>query len=168
MGHGSGEPLKCESHRIAVITFSDTRSEIDDHSGRAIMQLLTNAGHEILSYGIVREDSEKIADALQSVLDSDAEIIITSGGTGISARDSTIEVAKRLMNKELPGFGETFRFLSFQQIGSAAILSRATAGVARGKFVACLPGSTKAVTLALKRILLPELSHILWEISRQA
>jgi molybdopterin adenylyltransferase len=94
------------------------------------------------------------------------QVIITNGGTGLTARDGTIEVARRLFDKELPGFGELFRWLSFQQIGSAAMLSRAVAGTAQGRLIICLPGSTKAVRLAMTRLIIPELPHLIWEIHR--
>lgn len=154
--------------RVSILTLSDTRSEADDMSGKLLLELFRAAGHAIDQYRVIQEDSDLIRATLEEWLARQPDAIVTTGGTGLTARDGTIEVAKTLFSKELPGFGEVFRFLSFQQIGSAAILSRATAGVAQDSLLACLPGSVKAVRLAATRILLPEIGHMVWEIRRQA
>jgi len=145
--------------RVVVITASDTRTPADDESGRIIRGLLEGAGHVVSHYEIVPDDPERIrALVIEHVAHDDA--IIINGGTGIAARDSTIEAVRPLLNKELEGFGELFRLLSFQSIGSAAFLSRALAGTARGRIVVALPGSPAACKLAMEQLLLPELGHM--------
>lgn len=152
--------------KCAVLTISDTRTEDTDESGKIIAEELRGGGHAISHYKIVRNDLDIISQTLHELLESeDVEAILTSGGTGISRHDLTIEAAEQLMEKKLNGFGEIFRSLSYKEIGSGAIMSRAMMGVAKGKVIACMPGSRKAVGLAMK-ILLPELGHILWEAKR--
>ena len=149
------------SVRCYVLTVSDTRTEETDASGRAIAELLTAAGHAIAGHAIVRDDPALVRSSVERQLASpDVQAIITTGGTGISSRDSTFEAVDALLEKRLDGFGELFRMLSFEQIGSAAMMSRATAGLAAGKIVVSLPGSEAAVRLALERLLLPELGHL--------
>jgi len=146
--------------RAAVVTVSDTRTLDTDASGRAIIELLERAGHRVAERTIVPDDPEKISRVLGHWLDAEIEAVILTGGTGIAPRDGTVEVVRRVLDVELPGFGEIFRHLSWEQIGAAAFLSRALAGVARGKAVFSLPGSTTAVRLAMESLILPELSHI--------
>lgn len=145
--------------RISVITLSDTRTVETDESGRLIRELAERAGHRVVHYEIVTDTPELIERAVDQSL-AIADALILNGGTGIAARDSTIEAVRRIINKELEGFGELFRMLSYQEIGSAAFLSRALAGVARGKIVVSLPGSPAACRLALEKLLLPELGHM--------
>jgi molybdenum cofactor biosynthesis protein B len=166
MGHHEHEAEAPKNLKIGIITLSDTRSPEEDISGDILKELLKDAGHEIVRYSLIREDPEGILATLRDFLAADLDAIVTNGGTGLTSRDGTIEVAKTLLEKELPGFGELFRFLSFQQIGPAAILSRATAGMAAGKILVCLPGSSKAVRLAVSRILVPQLPHMIREIRR--
>lgn len=166
MGHHEHEAEGPRSVASAVLTLSDTRSEADDHSGRLLRELLTQSGHSISRYAVIREDPELIRETLTSWLDLPVDVIITNGGTGLTSRDGTIEVAQSLFQKELPGFGELFRLVSYHQIGPAAMLSRATAGLARGKILICLPGSTKAVRLAAERLILPQLGHLVREARR--
>jgi molybdenum cofactor biosynthesis protein B len=145
----------------AVITVSDTRTEADDVSGNVIRAALVEAGHTVHSSAIVPDDAVAIRDAVTSaVTDADVRAVVVTGGTGIAPRDVTIESLASLWSKELQGFGEIFRALSFADVGSPAFLSRATAGVIAGTFVAVLPGSPSACKLAMKRLLLPELGHI--------
>jgi len=145
--------------KVVVITASDTRTPADDESGRIIRELLESAGHVVTHYEIVPDDPERIrALVIEHVVHDDAVII--NGGTGIAARDSTIEAVRPLLNKELEGFGELFRMLSWQEIGSAAFLSRALAGTAHGRIVVAIPGSPAACKLAMEKLLLPELGHI--------
>jgi molybdenum cofactor biosynthesis protein B len=151
---------------LGVLTLSDTRSAETDGSGAALKDLLTEAGHRIDRYAVIREDPDLIEGTLRAWLAEPLDAIITNGGTGLTSRDGTIEVARRLFQKELEGFGEAFRWLSFQQIGPSAMLSCATAGLAAGKILICLPGSTKAVRLAAKRLLVPELPHLIREARR--
>lgn len=144
-----------------VITVSDTRAEATDTSGRAIADLLTAAGHRVAARSIVKDDHTAVRDAIGRALASpDNDVVITTGGTGITSRDGTFEVVSELLDKRLDGFGELFRMISFQDIGSAAMMSRATAGLARGRILVALPGSENAVRLAMERLLLPELGHL--------
>jgi len=166
MGHEEHEAEGPKSVKIGVLTLSDTRSKDEDKSGKLLCEMLSKGGHEIVRYELIREDPDIIESTVKSFLAENLDIIISNGGTGLTSRDGTIEIAKRFFQKELPGFGELFRFLSFQQIGPAAILSRATAGLVNGKIIICLPGSTKAVKLATERIILPQLGHLVREARR--
>ncbi|MBF0410799.1 MAG: molybdenum cofactor biosynthesis protein MoaB [Candidatus Riflebacteria bacterium] len=166
MSHHEHEEKSRKSLKVGVLTLSDTRSKAEDISGKIICDLLTADGHSVVMYELIKEDPELIEKTLKSMLSENIDSIITNGGTGLTARDGTIEISRKLTQKDLPGFGELFRLLSFQQIGPAAILSRASAGVASGKALICLPGSSKAVRLAMKRIILPQLCHIVWEANR--
>lgn len=147
--------------RCYVITVSDTRTEATDKSGRAIVSLLTDAGHEIVGRTIVRDDSSLVKATIARILGQlDIDVIITTGGTGITSRDTTYEAVAALLEKTLPGFGELFRALSYQEIGSAAMMSRATAGLVSRRILVALPGSEAAVRLAMNKLLLPELGHL--------
>jgi len=143
----------------AVITVSDTRSEADDTSGRRIRELLKKDGHDVRLYRIVKDDPGLIGELLRS-LPERIEAVICNGGTGLARRDSTFEAITALLDKEIPGFGELFRSLSYEQIGAAAMLSRATAGVMQNRVVFSLPGSTAAVELAMTKLILPEIGHM--------
>jgi len=151
---------------VGVLTLSDTRDASTDKSGAMIQELFRQAGHNIVRYSVIREDPERIEATLRAWLSEPLSAIITNGGTGLTSRDGTIEVARRLMQKELDGFGELFRLISYQQIGPAAMLSRATAGLACGRMLICLPGSTKAVRLATTRLILPQIGHMIREARR--
>ncbi len=156
-----------EQVRVAVLTISDTRTPETDTGGNAIVELMREAGHEISRRDIVEDDAPRIEMVLQECLaDSSVDAVITTGGTGISARDTTYEVVSRLIDKKLDGFGELFRMLSYEEIGAAAILSRAVAGASGSKFVACLPGSTNAVRLAMEKLLVPEIPHVVFELRK--
>ncbi len=145
----------------AVVTVSDTRTAADDRSGMAIQAALEAAGHDVVASTIVPDDAHAIRDAVvRTAARSDVQAVIVSGGTGIAPRDVTIESLAGAWTKELPGFGEIFRALSFAEIGAAAFLSRATAGVIEGTFVAVLPGSPAACQLAVERLILPEIGHL--------
>ena len=157
--------------RIAVLTISDTRTYETDTGGNAIVQSMQRAGHEVARREIVRDDAPRIEEVLAELLaDESVDAIVTTGGTGISGRDSTYEVASSLIDKKLDGFGEIFRILSYEEIGAAAMLSRAVAGavtIATGpKFLACLPGSTNAVRLAMEKLLVPEMPHVVFELMK--
>ena len=148
--------------RCLVITVSDTRTECNDESGQLIKELLAQRGHETVGYRIVKDEPDEIGALLQETLvRDDMEAVLLSGGTGIAPRDGTYEIVSQLLEKRLDGFGELFRFLSYQEIGSAAIMSRAVAGVASGKVVISLPGSKGAVRLAMEQLVLPELGHMI-------
>lgn len=153
--------------RIAVLTLSDSRTRDNDVSGQALQRLITESGHVVAAYDVIRDEPATLRATLDRWLADDTiDAILTTGGTGLSRRDGTIDVVAGLVQTPLPGFGEIFRMLSFQQIGPAAMLSRAEAGIASGKFLAALPGSPAAVELAAKTLLLPQIRHILRELRR--
>lgn len=153
--HGAGR-----AHlKMAVLTASDTRTAANDESGSVIRELLQKAGHTIAHYEILPDSPERIRQAVTELLPTVDGIVIT-GGTGIAARDSTIEAIKPMLGKELEGFGELFRRLSYEEIGTAAFLSRALAGICYGKIVVALPGSPDGCRLALEKLLIPELGHM--------
>ena len=155
------------SVRCFVLTVSDTRTVETDASGRAIVELLTAAGHEVAGRTIVKDDPELVRGTIERQLASpDVQVIITTGGTGITSRDSTYEAISGLLQKRLDGFGELFRTLSYQQIGAAAMMSRACAGLVSGRIVVSLPGSEAAVRLAMERLLIPELGHLVEQARR--
>jgi len=144
-----------------IVTVSDTRTEATDTSGQAIADLLKGGGHTVAGRTIVKDDPALVRATIERQLaTADIDIIITTGGTGITSRDTTYEAVNGLLQKRLDGFGELFRMLSYEQIGSAAIMSRACAGLVAGRIVVCLPGSEKAVRLAMERLLLPEIGHL--------
>jgi len=150
--------------KVGVITASDSRSPETDESGKLIRTLLEATGHLVAYYEIIPDDGERISAALVNNLPN-LDAIIVNGGTGITARDGTTEVVKSIIDKELEGFGELFRMLSFQEIGAAAMLSGAVAGVRHRKFVAAIPGSPDACRLAMEKLLIPELGHITYLLS---
>jgi len=153
--------------RCYVVTISDTRTEETDSGGRAIVDLLHAAGHHVTGRTIVRDDPELVRGTIERQLaNPGVQVIITTGGTGITSRDSTYEAVSSLLDKRLDGFGELFRMLSYEQIGSAAMMSRACAGLAAGHIVVALPGSEAAVRLAMEKLLIPELGHLVREANR--
>jgi len=150
------------SARCLVVTISDSRTMETDRSGARIAELLTEAGHEIAERRIVPDEAAEIRELLEAACaDTAIDAVITSGGTGLAPRDVTTEVVDQLLTRRLDGFGELFRMLSFEEIGSAAMLSRATGGLAGETMVFALPGSSKAVELGITRLVAPELGHIL-------
>jgi len=156
-----------ESVRVAILTISDTRTPETDTGGDLAEELLEGAGQEVVERRIVRDEVSGIRNNLIDLLArSDVDAVVATGGTGISARDTTYEVVERMVEKRLDGFGEIFRMLSYEEIGSAAIMSRALAGSVGSKFVASLPGSRNAVRLAVEKLLVPELSHIVFELRK--
>jgi molybdenum cofactor biosynthesis protein B len=156
-----------ERVRVAILTISDTRTRETDTGGDVAEDLLSDAGQEVVERRIVRDEVSGIRNSLIDLLArSDVDAVLTTGGTGISARDTTYEVVERMIEKRLDGFGEVFRMLSYEEIGSAAIMSRALAGSVGSKFVASLPGSHNAVRLAVEKLLVPELSHVVFELRK--
>lgn len=150
-----------KSIRCYVITVSDSRDETTDTSGQTIRSCLSAEGHQTSAYRIVKDEPVQIEALLnQALASADVDAVIVNGGTGIAPRDGTFEVVSRLLEKKLDGFGEIFRYLSYLDIGSAAIMSRAAAGTARGKVLISLPGSKGAVSLAMEKLILPELGHM--------
>ncbi|MFM1918371.1 MAG: molybdenum cofactor biosynthesis protein [Candidatus Hydrogenedentota bacterium] len=152
--------------KAAIITVSDSRTPETDKNGQYLKQQLWGKDAETVLYTIIPDEPEQVAATLDGAVDAGARIILFNGGTGIAPRDTTIDVLRQKLEKELPGFGEIFRMLSYQQVGSAAILSRATAGVYRGSVVISTPGSHAAVTLAWEKLIGPELDHLAWEVGR--
>ena len=144
-----------------IVTVSDTRTEATDTSGRAIAELLLAAGHRVTGHAIVKDDADDVRDTIERQLTNpEVQVIITTGGTGITSRDSTYEAVSAMLQKRLDGFGELFRMLSYEQIGSAAMMSRACAGLSSGRIIVALPGSEAAVRLAMERLVVPELAHM--------
>ena len=180
-GHGHGHPPGGHSHSHAaeehkshapaqvasfVVTCSDSRSEATDETGQAIRKALEGAGHSVVGYQVIRDEPQQIRGALEAAAGAGARAVIFNGGTGIGRRDNTVEVLGNLFEKELPGFGEIFRALSFREIGSPAMMSRACAGTWRGMAIFALPGSPQAVKLAMDALILPELGHAVRELTR--
>jgi molybdenum cofactor biosynthesis protein B len=159
--HADDTPVRC-----AVITVSDTRTDATDTSGRFIRTALEEAGFTVARATIIPDDPTRIRTLIDALAGS-VDAVLLSGGTGISARDQTVDVLQGRIEKELPGFGELFRMLSYDEIGAGAMLSRATAGVYRNTLLFAMPGSTNAVQLAMRKLILPELKHLVWEIARQ-
>ncbi len=155
------------SVRCFIITVSDTRTQETDTSGRAIEQLLASAGHAVAGRTIVKDNPALVRDTvIRQLATPGVQAIITTGGTGISSRDSTFEAISAMLHKRLDGFGELFRMLSYEQIGSAAIMSRACAGIASGRIIVSLPGSEAAVRLAMEKLLIPELPHMVQQATK--
>ncbi|MBW4418680.1 MAG: MogA/MoaB family molybdenum cofactor biosynthesis protein [Myxacorys californica WJT36-NPBG1] len=150
----------------AVITVSDTRTPDTDRSGQLIQQVLTEAGHAIVHYALVKDEPDQIRAQLVALsADPRLEALIFNGGTGIAPRDTTFDAIAGLLEKTLPGFGELFRMLSYEEIGSRAIASRAIAGIYGGKLVFSMPGSSNAVRLAMEKLILPELVHLVTQLN---
>ncbi len=164
MGHVDHRAAAPASVSVYILTVSDTRTEQTDTSGRAIAEALEAAGHHVWARAIVRDEPTDVRARVAGQLENPGvQAIITTGGTGISSRDSSIEAIEGLLEKRLDGFGELFRMLSYREIGAAAMLSRAAAGMARRKIVIALPGSENAVRLAMAKLILPELGHLVRE-----
>ena len=151
---------------IAIVTVSDSRTPETDTNGQYLRAEIERLGHNIVAYHLVKDEAAQIAALLADLSAGNAQILLFNGGTGISPRDTTYDVLSRSLEKTLPGFGELFRLLSWEQVGAAAMLSRATAGVYRGKVVISTPGSPAAVRLAWEKLIAPELQHLAWEVSR--
>ncbi len=167
MGHLEHQAQAPRVVHCYVLTISDTRTEANDASGQAICDLLWAEGHQVAGRRIVRDEPAAVRAAIEAQLGNPGvEAIITTGGTGISTRDTTLEGIEQLLEKRLDGFGELFRVLSYQEIGSAAMLSRACGGIARGKVILSMPGSEAAVRLGMTKLILPELGHLVREVSR--
>ncbi len=167
MGHEEHRKQAPRVVRVFVLTVSDTRTEADDTSGALARDLVEAWGHEVAGHAIVKDEPAEVARFVRDLAEKRAaDVLVSSGGTGISRRDSTYEAVAGLLEKRLPGFGELFRMLSYQEIGSAAMLSRAVGGVHRGLVVFALPGSQAAVKLGLEKLILPELGHLVFEKTR--
>ena len=166
MSYAAHRAAAPDSVGVAVITVSDTRDKDTDRSGALIREKLEGGGHTVVHYAIVKDTAREIKGELAiAVRKRGCQTLILNGGTGISPRDNTFEVVDGMLEKRLPGFGEIFRYLSYKEIGSAALMSRATMGTYLGRIMVSLPGSTGAVRLAMDELLLPELSHLVDTVS---
>jgi molybdenum cofactor biosynthesis protein B len=170
-------PPSFEQHQIsgakygalgfAVLTMSDSRTPETDTSGQFIREAVVAAGHNVIRYALVKDDPDQIRPELEAALtDPDVAVIVTNGGTGVSLRDNAYETVVSQLDRQLDGFGELFRMLSYAEIGAAAMLSRAVGGIARGKVVFSLPGSTKAVRLGMEKLILPQAGHLYFELQK--
>jgi molybdenum cofactor biosynthesis protein B len=167
MGHREHHERSKKNVNVAIVVVSDSRTQDTDESGKVASDLLEKKGHTIAEHLLIGNDSDAIANTLSELTNrTDVDVILTIGGTGISRRDITVDVLSPLMEKKLEGFGEMFRTMSFKQIGTGALMSRSTAGVINGKVILCLPGSTAAIRLAVKRIIIPEIGHMVYEATR--
>jgi len=151
---------------IAIVTVSDSRTRETDTNAQYLRPAIEALGHVVSGYRLIKDEPDQVAAVLDDFVASDARLILFNGGTGIAPRDTTYDVLARLIDKPMPGFGELFRMLSYEQVGAAAMLSRATAGVYRGKLVISTPGSNPAVRLAWEKLIAPELQHLAWEVVR--
>ena len=167
MGHKDHKEKAKNIVKCFIITVSDSRTPQTDESGKAISELLKINNHEVVGHVILKDEPKIVQDFVKTEsLEEDVQAIIVNGGTGISSRDSTFEAIDGALEKKLPGFGELFRYLSYKEIGSAAIMSRAGAGVLNKKIIVSIPGSENAVRLAMEKLILPELAHMVWEVNR--
>jgi len=167
MGHKEHKQHAAKQVTCMVITISDTRTKETDTSGQLIVKLLEQNGHTVTRKHIVADEPEAIRTLLQEAIAlEDVRVVICHGGTGISLRDRSYEAIAALLEKRLDGFGELFRMLSYQDIGSAAMMSRAIAGIAEGTVIFSTPGSRGAVELAMEKLILPELGHLIWELDK--
>jgi len=167
MSHVEHKELSPKAVTCAVLIISDSRTEKTDESGKYLLEKLESSGHIVIDYALLKNDSEAIKNKLHEYLEQEElQVIITSGGTGVSMRDVTVETVTPMLDKMLDGFGELFRMLSFMEIGTACIMSRSIAGVAGGKIILCIPGSLAAVKLAVEKIILNEIGHMVREATR--
>ena len=151
---------------IAVITISDTRTPETDTNAHYLKPAIAAAGHDVVFYSIIKDEPAQVEAVLDQAVDAGARIIVFNGGTGIAPRDTTFDVLNRKYAKVMPGFGELFRMLSYQEVGAAAMLSRASAGTYRGRVVISTPGSPNAVQVAWEKLIAPEIAHLAWEVAR--
>ncbi|HUK67070.1 MAG TPA: MogA/MoaB family molybdenum cofactor biosynthesis protein [Anaeromyxobacteraceae bacterium] len=168
MGHEDHRRTGPPSVRVAVITASDTRGEAEDESGAFLRRAAAALGHTVVVYRVVKDEPERIRAALEEARVAGAEVMLVNGGTGIADRDRTFEAVEGLLEKRLDGFGELFRMLSYAEIGSASMMSRAVAGAWRGCALFSMPGSISAVRLAFEKLIAPELSHLVRELRKDA
>ncbi len=167
MGYEEHKEKTPKSVNCAVLIISDSRTEETDESGKLIKQKLGENGHRVVSYAILKNEAAAIKKKVQELLgQAELQVIITSGGTGASHRDITVETITPMLEKKLDGFGELFRFLTYQELGAGSIMSRAVGGVAGGKVILCFPGSLGAARLAMEKIILPEIGHLVREATR--
>ena len=152
---------------FAILVTSDTRKKLTDRTGKKAIELIENKGHKVVLYDLVPNERQGIENWINKFLVSEATVALTSGGTGLGTKDMTVEITSEIFEKEIPGFGEHFRRISYEQIGTPGLWSRSTAGLTQGKIIFCLPGSTGGIETALNEIILPGIGHMLWEIRRK-
>ena len=153
---------------VAIVTVSDTRTPETDQNRQYIEMRMSELGHQVAAYRLIKDEPDQVAAVIQELTSMpDVQLILFNGGTGISPRDTTYDVVSKYLEKTMPGFGELFRLLSFQEVGVAAMFSRATAGVYHGKLIFSMPGSPNAVQVALEKLIIPEINHLAWEIARK-
>jgi molybdopterin adenylyltransferase len=151
---------------LGIVTVSDTRTPETDTNGQFLTREIAGSGHQLAFYKIIQDEPERVSAALDAALAAGVQVLLFNGGTGISARDTTYDALAAKLEKTLPGFGELFRMLSWEQVGAAAMLSRAVAGTYKGMAIFSTPGSHKALILAWEKLIAPELAHIAWELVR--
>lgn len=153
---------------IAIVTVSDTRTPETDQNRQYIERRMGELGHRVAAYRLIKDEPDQVATVIQDLAGMpEVQLVLFNGGTGISPRDTTYDVVSKYLEKTLPGFGELFRMLSFQEVGAAAMFSRATAGVYQGTLIFSMPGSPNAVEVALEKLIIPEINHLAWEIARK-
>jgi molybdenum cofactor biosynthesis protein B len=157
---------QAEVVNLAIVTVSDTRTPETDANGHYLKEQITADGHYVVAHYIVKDEAAEVEAVLETLVNSEARLILFNGGTGIAPRDRTYDVLSRKLEKTMSGFGELFRMLSYEQVGSAAMLSRATAGVYKNKLIISTPGSPAAVQLAWEKLIAPEIQHLAWEVIR--
>jgi molybdenum cofactor biosynthesis protein B len=151
---------------VAIVTVSDSRTPDTDENRKYLEREVAALGHRVIAYKLIKDEPSQVLDALEEMASSPARLLLWNGGTGIAPRDTTYDVLSRKLEKTLPGFGELFRMLSYEQVGAAAMLSRAVAGTYRGKVVISTPGSPNAVETAWTKLIRPEIEHLAWEVAR--
>lgn len=152
---------------VALITVSDSRTPETDTNKHFLEEQIGKSGHKVVAYRLIKDEPDEVERTLDELTTADARVLLWNGGTGISPRDTTFDVLNRRLEKTISGFGELFRFLSYEQVGSAAMLSRAVAGVYRSRIIISIPGSPAAVRLAWEKLIEPELEHLAWEVVRR-
>ncbi|MBB6048739.1 MogA/MoaB family molybdenum cofactor biosynthesis protein [Armatimonas rosea] len=168
MSHEQHQRIAAEGGPVSlgIITVSDTRTKETDLNGQFLIRELLAAGHHLTLYQLIKDEPDQVQSALEQAAAAGVQVLLFNGGTGISARDTTYDALAARLEKTLPGFGELFRMLSWEQVGAAAMLSRAVAGTYHGMVVFSTPGSHKAVVLAWEKLIAPELAHLAWELAR--
>lgn len=151
---------------VAIVTVSDSRTPDTDENRKYLERELAAMGHQVVAYKLIKDEPAQVVDALEEMANTEARLLLWNGGTGIAPRDTTFDVLSRKLEKTLPGFGELFRMFSYEQVGAAAMLSRAVAGTYRGKVVISTPGSPNAVETAWTKLIRPEIEHLAWEVAR--
>ncbi len=153
---------------VAIVTVSDTRTPETDQNRQYIEKRMAELNHHVAAYRLIKDEPDQVAAVIEELTSMQGvQIVLFNGGTGISPRDTTYDVVSKYLEKTLPGFGELFRMLSFQEVGAAAMFSRTTAGVYHGTLIFSMPGSPNAVQVALEKLILPEINHLAWEIARK-